>query len=258
MRKLFLAAFIVSLISVPATAALLALNDAKEHDVALSDYQSLVPNLVRDSSSLLQTSDRDAAIALAVTRYSEDKPRSAVADLTGTGVKLVDLPAGWQAGFSRIVSIEYPMGAAPPSLMAQESYSLYTGLSSTQILFVSALPAAATARATFTQAHLLDADNDTIPLKDREAVANWAASLMLQQLANHYSGAGSPTIAADAVDWQSRGGEFARRAKESRQFYFDHIGVDPKKNRAAGVVVDFDRMNSLGGERLIHRGSRNR
>jgi hypothetical protein len=219
----------------------------------LAEYQSLVIALVRDTSEVITDADRDNAIALAVTRYSEDKPRTVKADITSDGTNFLALPEAWDDSFSRIVKIEYPIGKAPPVYLTEDSFDLYDGLDTTQLMLINALPSGQVARMSLTARHLLDDETDTITGKDKEAVVNWAAGILLQQLANYYSGTGNSTIQADTVDWQTRGAEFANRAKACRQFYFDQLGVDPKKNRAAGAVASFEGKLSSGQPRIIHR-----
>lgn len=168
--------------------------------MALADYQALVPQLVRDPSGSIATGDRDQAIALMVERYSKDRPRILVVDATAPGGGLLDLPAGWNADFSAVVDIETPVGSVPATFLDGEDYRLYQTPAGFK-LQVDAWPPAGTAlRIRFTARHLLDVANDTIPAKDREAAACWAAALLLDQLASAFSAERFATIAADAVE----------------------------------------------------------
>ncbi|MGE0256908.1 MAG: hypothetical protein AB7N54_19965 [Alphaproteobacteria bacterium] len=220
--------------------------------MALTDYQSLADDLVRDDSGRIATADRDAAIALAVTRYAKDRPRTAVEDLdSGAGGHLLDLPEGWETDFSRLVTLEYPVGAVPPALRAD--WRLYETPAATKIMLADALPASATVRASYTIAHVVDAETDTVPASDREAVTCWAAALLLDQLAAFHAGSTDATIKADAVAPGSKSGDYARRAAAMRKRYFDELGLDPKKAVAAGIVVDLDPRASDGGLRMRDR-----
>lgn len=226
--------------------------------MALSDYQSLVTTLVRDDSGKIQTADRDAAIALAVTRYSKDRPRVLVVDLTSAGGNLLDLPAGWEADFSEIKDLEYPIGDVPAAHIHQDSYRLYQTPAAIKIQLDDALAAAAQVRSRFTVRHTLDVSGDTVPVKDREAVSCWAAGMLLDQLAALFSGKQISTIAADSVDPGSRAGEYARRASSMRARYFNELGIDPKRSAPAGTSVNVDLADSLGSTARLTHPSRHR
>lgn len=219
----------------------------------LSDFQTLTLALVRDDATRLSVNDRDIAIANAVTRYGDDRPRPRVEDVVAAAQQLIALPSGWQAGYSELSSIEWPVGRVPPTLLSQDRYSLYLDATqTTQVMLTDAVPVGATLRLTFSVRHQLDNSTDTIPLEHREPVCCWAAALLCDQLASLYSNSGDSTIQADSVDHSSRPREFAARAKHLRQRYFDALGVDPKKNVASGSVVNWNAYDSQGRDRLTH------
>lgn len=224
--------------------------------MALADFQSLIDNLVRDSGGDITAPERDEAIGRAVIRYSTDRPRPKVEDVVAAGGNFLDLPPGWEADFSRLARVETPPDEAPPALLDQDAFSIYTTPTADKIMLLVPLAAAAAVRLGYTISHLVDSGNDTVPNKDREAVASWGAALLLEQLANKHSGDREPTIQADSVDHQAKGRDFARRAKDLRKLYFDHLGIDPKRTVAAGAIVDLDLDDSLGRDRLVHTGRR--
>lgn len=218
----------------------------------LADYQNLVARLSRDDTGRITPADIDDAIGLMVTRYSKDSPRRVVEDVTSAGGQVLDLPVAWVAGFSDIEQLEYPIGKVPPELL--EAWEIYQAPSGESILIPDSLEAGEDVRVTFGVFHTLDAATDTIPLADREAAASYAAAILCDQLASLFSGASDSTIAADSVDHGAKASEFASRARALRKRYYDEMGVDPKRNLAAGVVVDLDLPNSQGRDRLTHPG----
>ncbi|HHJ80938.1 MAG TPA: hypothetical protein ENJ65_04820 [Candidatus Tenderia electrophaga] len=222
----------------------------------LVDYQILVDSLVRDDASAINVTERDIAIGLAVSRYSKDRPQTKVEDLTAPGGQTLALPAAWESGFSGLQSLEYPVGNVPPSMISPGAWGIYNAPGTQQIMVQASLPASATVRASFTVQHVLDDVTDTIDIVDREPVASYAAAILCDQLASLYSGDSDSTIQADSVDHQSKAREFSSRAKTLRKRYYDELGIDPKRNVAAGVVVDLDLSNSLGNDRLLHPGRR--
>jgi hypothetical protein len=220
----------------------------------LADYQTLTDSLVRDDSGEITAGNRDQAIALAVIRYSTDRPRSAVEAASSSGDLYLDLPSGWEADFSRLTAVRIP--DAGTGKAGTIGAVLEQGLSGWNIRLERPFSAGDVMHVHFTIAHQLGESEDTIPLRDREAVSGWAAALLLEQLSSLYSGHRQPTIQADSVDWQSKGRDFAMRAKRFRESYLNHLGIDPKRTVPAGVSVNFDQFDSRGHDRLVHRQGR--
>lgn len=218
----------------------------------LADYQTLVDKLVRDDSGKIAIADRDEAIARAVSRYSQDRPREKAEDVAADGTNYLALPAGWQADFSALRSVEYPIGDNPPSFLDQEEIGFYRTPTALLIMLADAIAAAQSVRLNYTIRHLVDGSNDTIRSDDREPVCAYAAAILLDQLASLFAGDNNPTIQADNVDHNSKGREYASRASSLRKRYFDTLGIDPKRQVAAGVVVDLDLRDSQGNDRLLH------
>lgn len=220
--------------------------------MALADYQTLVTALVRDDTGKIANADRDEAIARAVARYSKDRPIEKIEDVAAPGGNRLTLPAGWQAGFSDLLQLEYPIGNTPAELISQERYGIYSTPTGDEIKILDAINAGASVRMTYTIRHQVDGANDTIRADDREPVCAYAASLALDQLAAWFTGSSDSTIQADSVDRRSKGADYAARARVLRQRYFDELGIDPARNVAAGTVVDLDMTDSRGGDRLLH------
>jgi hypothetical protein len=219
----------------------------------LADYQTLTDKLVRDDTGKIAVPDRDEAIARAVARYSKDRPQIKAEDVAASAGQLLNLPAGWQVDFSAVRFIEYPIGNVPPTLLAQDSLGIYLTPTGEKIMLRDAITAGLLVRVNYTIRHIVSsAPADTIRADDREAVCAWSASLLLDQLAALFSGASDSTIQADNVDHNSKSREYAARAKSLRARYFDEMGIDPKRNLAAGVVVDLDQPDSQGRDRLLH------
>ena len=141
----------------------------------------------------------------------------------------------------------------PPAIISTQDYELYTSPDAVLIMVRNGFGINEIVRAAFAITHEVSDVADTIPLGDREAVCCLAAASLCDQLAGLYSGDSDSTIQADSVNHQSKAGEFASRARALRKRYLDELGIDAKKNVAAGVVVDLNLSNSQGGARLTHR-----
>lgn len=218
----------------------------------LVDFEKLVAAAVQDEAGRLIIDDHHRAITQAVARYSKDRPRHKVEDIAAPGGNLLPLPPAWEVDFSQLDSLEYPIGNVPPYIVEAGGWAMYTTPTGEVVQVGSAIAAGHAVRATFTVAHVLSATVDTIPFGDREPVASYAAAILADQLASLYSNDQDSTIRADSVQHTSKASEFARRAKTLRQRYFDDIGVDTKRNVAAGAVVNLNLNNSLGRDRLTH------
>ena len=218
----------------------------------LADYQTLTDKLVRDDSGKLAPADRDEAIARAVARYSQDRPREKVEDVAADGTNYLALPAGWQADFSGLRSVEHPIGENPPSFLERDRIGFYHTPTALQIMLPDPIAASASVRLNYTIRHQVEAATDTIRADDREPVCAYAAAILLDQLAALFAGDNSTTIQADNVDHNSKGREYAARATALRSRYFDTLGIEPKRQVAAGVVVDLDFSDSQGNDRLLH------
>lgn len=222
--------------------------------MALTDLEILVDDLVRDDAGKIATPQRDRAIDLAVTRYSQDRPRVDMVDVAADGSSFLPLPEGWEDGGSALMSLEYPIGEWPISYLAHDAYGVVHGPMGDEIRLAGAIQAGAQVRAMFTLGHTLDGTTDTLPDADREAVALYAAALLMDQLASLHSGDGDSTISADSVEHRSQAQEYAARARGFRTRYFDALGIDPKRQVAACEVVNLNLPDSRGRERLTHPG----
>lgn len=218
--------------------------------MAIQDLQTLVGQMARVDGIL--SSDRDDAIAVAVARYSKDRPRLTVEDVSAVG-SLLPLPAGWVAGVSGLVELEYPVDRDPPSVIPAVDARLDVTPSGQRVRLANALPAGAVVRIRFTAPHTVDGVTDTIPPIDREAVAAYAAAHLLDGLAVEKSGDSDTSISAANVSRATPAQEYAARAKDLRRRYLTGLSIDPDRQIPAGVVVTLPAStDSLGRPRLFH------
>lgn len=237
--------------------------------MSLNHYQALVPDAVRDKDGVISTTQRDTAIQTAVLRYSQDRPRVLVEDITSAGGYVLPLPFYFRQGFSELQRIEQPIGNEPESCIELPRVRLYQSPTETQIKLPTWLLAGDVARVSYTARHELSADyvnvldetvagTDTIPLEHRNAVVCYAASLLCEQLANNYATSVEPTIGADAVNHASKTETFAARARALRGQYLKDLGIDEKRLQAASATTAISLPASDGGARMFRRGVRAR
>lgn len=226
----------------------------------LDDHRQLVDDLTRDFAGRLSEGARDRAIGLAVVQYGKDRPLARVTDLTaaplGADAAQLPLPPGWEIGASQALMIEHPIGCIPPRTIANHTWATLITPTGPQIGLPAGARVGGIFRLTWTQPHAVDDVVDTIPAQDREAVAQYAAALLLDQVATMVSGDGSPTIKSDSVDHGEKGPNYAKRAETARARYHELLGIDRKRTRPASVTVSRPLPASTGGERLLNRGHR--
>jgi hypothetical protein len=221
--------------------------------MSLADYQQLVDDLVRDKDQVISSGARDAAIEAAVQRYSVDAPRVVVEDVTSAGGSELDVPTHWLADTSALRTLEYPIGQLPPSLVNASAVAIYTTPTGEQLRLLFTLVDGDQVRLTYTGAHRLDADADTIPARHRQPVAALAAATLCGQLSSFYATEGSPTIGADTTDHQSKSEKFSRRARDLRAEYTAMVSPAPtERNKGASATTTMPSRDSLGRERLFH------
>ena len=204
--------------------------------MALSEYQARVADLVRDPDSRITAAQRDGALADAARQYSEVRPLTYREDVYGGGNRDLVMPDFWVADASELISIEYPVGDKPPSMLETDEYYIYVHPSSAQhIIMPVAVPRGTWARVTYHRPHWLNAETDTIPERDAAAISWYAAAILCDQLAAVYAGSGDATIQADSVEHESKTQHYLRLAKEYRQLYATHLGVPVPGRRGAGA-----------------------
>lgn len=196
----------------------------------------LVAAKIKDTAEKL--SDLDdllPAISTALARVSTVRPLEMVADLAGTGLHDLALPAGWAADFSRILGVEYPVGNVPETCLDAGDFTLYRSpLGQVLRLLYLVPPLAAPVRVTYT----LPRTEATLPDGDLDAVACLAAALCLRNLAALHGQSSDPTISADVVSYSSKTDTYRRLAEALEGQYNLHFGIDPKGGvKAAGATA---------------------
>lgn len=217
-----------------------------------ADWLQLIDGMAPDEGGRLTDADREQALALAVIRYSTDRPRPEAADVVTPDGFTVPLPDAWATDFSRVTGVEVPPGQFPPAMLPGDGWQPHRIPGQDVLLLVRPEAAGALIRLHFTLPHVLHETQDTIPAIDREAVGHWAAGLLLDALAGKHAGDKQSTIQSDSVDHAAKMPNYKALAEGHRQQYWNHLGIDPKRTVSAGAVV------AVGERRLLHRGPRAR
>lgn len=231
--------------------------------MSFDDFTDRVVGLIKDQANKLSADDLSACIKQAIQqRYSKDRPLEKAEDSVGSGTNLIDLPAEFEDGYSLIRQVEFPVDEIPPALLDDNAWGVYRGTAGLKLmLYEVSVQASESVRLTFTQRHA--SDGTTVPGADFDAVCDYAASLAFEILAAIYTQTSDPLIAADVVNYRSKGQEYLNLAKAARKRYFDHVGViddafAASSSGGVGIAMgELDNNMGWGGDRLTH-GSKTR
>jgi hypothetical protein len=223
----------------------------------LSDLQTGVSTAIQDQAGKLQGSSIAAFIQQAILqRYSKDHPLNMVVDIPGNGTSDLPLPAGYEDGFSYITQVEYPGGQVPAECLQDFDWQMYRSPAGLVVRLLVEVPAAdELVRMSFTQRHAPDAS--TIYPQDQNAVVDLAASYCFEALAAIYTQTGNNSIAADVVNYRSKGQEYLALAKAARKRYCAFFGIeeDGKTDAVAKpglVIAPMTTLMGPGVDRLTH------
>lgn len=225
--------------------------------MSLSDVQLLVDDLVRDVGERVSPSQRDRAIAVAVTRLSVDRPRVVAEDVVSAGGQALPTPTLWQDGRSTVQALEHPVGNVPPARWPLDEVSIYLAPAGEEIHLTRSLLSGDVVRVSYGLPHVLDATTDTIPAAHIEAVGYYAAAHLCDQLASQYADNTEPTIGADRVDQGAQARAWRALAKDYRARYGEIVGLpsgDGGGNYVppAATVLNHD-MQASDGRRPLWR-----
>lgn len=221
---------------------------------SLIDFQIKVDAVIKDDAGKLSTAEKESFIAEGVSRYSKHRPQRKVYDIAGDGGYDYSLPSDWVRDFSMIFSVEYPAGSRPANILGDKDWEIYEDSTGQKLRMLSATPnTGETIRITYTLLHAVNISSSTIPAFDADAVANLAASLCCEALANYYVQTADSTINADVVNYRTKSQEYSSRAKRLMTLYYDHIGIDEDSpHPPAGATGNWDTDYQWGQDRIGH------
>jgi hypothetical protein len=211
----------------------------------LSDYQAKLDQVLQDLDEELDADfagSRDAFLQEAINTHAQNRPRTQVISVAGTGAFLYDLPADWEEGFSTVEAIEYPPGEQVPVFMDQTRFMLYQGVSGVQLRLLDTVPGVTeTFLLTYTTRHTVATGAEvppvatTIPDSDFDAVCNLAGALCCFAMGRKFTEmAGGASMAVRDQTWRSVL-RYSEKGKELKALYDSHIGAH--QNAVAASTV---------------------
>ena len=220
----------------------------------IPEIQQLVAGHLQDAAAKLSSDELKAAIEEALGgRYSKDRPRRLVADLTGDGAQYewdLSTITGWQNGFSQIVEIEYPQGERVPIVLEDSDWTIYESPTARFLRFRFALASGKKARVQFTASHAVDASS--MPDADFYALGALAASLAARRLSALYAQIGDSSIGADTVNYRTKSQEYMTLARRLEKDYENLLGTDTERTAPAASRTREWKGETAGGDRMTH------
>jgi len=197
------------------------------------------------------SASRDEQIKASLERYSKDRPKEVVLDVSGDGGNYYEINTtvftSWVEGFSRIILVEYPAAAiasdeAPTYLEDEDWRDDYRDATKRYLYLPDDTPAATEKmRITYIAPYLFAGATpatDT-PEQDFDAICSLAAGLCCEALAAKYGQSMDPTLGADVVNYAEKTDFYARRSKELIALYEEHMGIE-EGTAPASAVSDWD------------------
>ena len=166
-------------------------------DIALRARQILSDEAGDEAERLASAEVYAASAAGAVLELSRLRPRTASEEVQLQEGPDQPYPAGWDAGTSSILRVEFPPGGLRPRLVPPSG--LAAGPAGWRMLDRRYAPGD---RAVVT--YTLPWTQDTLPDSLAEAAAHLAASLVAQAVAARFGRSDAPAIPADSVNYREK------------------------------------------------------
>ena len=212
--------------------------------MALQSYLDELKRLIPQAIDELPPGTLEERLGDAIRAYSRISPYCPrPIDYEGDGETYdFDLPSNWDLEFSRVRSIEYPVGYQEPEYLEPDEYILYYSPTSGWQLRLFSIPASGeTLRVLYITLHRLTDSEDTIPERDKRAVCYLAGSLIARNLAAKYAGFTDPSLSADVINYRTKQREYSEVANQFEAQFKLHFGMDARALApAAGAWGELD------------------
>lgn len=202
----------------------------------------------------LTDSEITSFLVAALARYSIDRPREVVVDVTADGTRYTALPAGFIDGSSLLVRVERQEA---PDFYACDprTYALYRAPTGLTLRWLDGTEpaAAATVRIAYTAGRALGtlATDTTVLDADFYALCDLAVSLCCAALAQKYARTAEPLLNSGVVAYRTKAQEWDGRATAYRTAYREHMGSSAG-TAPAGAAVNWDTRSTSGADWLTH------
>lgn len=186
----------------------------------LTEFTQLVADLTQDVDAKLSADAPDAAIELALARYSADEQRLLFADVVFDSAQVLA-----PVGFATMSEVDSASVSGVPVLVSPMH------LQGGSYLYVDSEFVGCTVTVCYTALHEITDSFCSVPEHHVEPLAKFAAAGLLDQLAGSYRTDTDSTIASDSVNHDNKSRQFASAAKAYRAEY-ERLVVKKEENNA--------------------------
>lgn len=185
--------------------------------------------------------DYEEHLSAALRRYSKDRPKKIVTEITGASTRYYLINAtnfpDFIEGFSVLTKVEAisadVSNEESPRYISGDAYEFYRDSAGYKLHFKHDEPTSSdTIRIEYTVKHTINGLSgetvDTIPNIHYDAVIYAAAYEACRALAGKYSGSSDPTIRSDVVNYRTKSREYLSLAKDYLESYYEWISDKDK------------------------------
>jgi len=228
-------------------------------DTVIIDIRQMLKDMSNTNPSM---SDTEVALQydLALKTYSQARPLIVSQYYSGDSNSYqFSLPRLWVKGLSDIISVEYPTGINPRSMLTKSDdwgiFDTWLGTQPVTKVWISQIPQSGTDNVmmTYTTGHLHNMDICTIPYLDRIAVEWLATSYCARAMSARGASYIDSTIDADTVNYRDMEIRWKDVAAQYYQMWHDFIFGSKDGDNAASGRDDWDVTTEWGMDYLFHR-----
>jgi hypothetical protein len=197
---------------------------------------------------------------LALKTYSQARPLTVSQFYSGDGnTYQFPLPRLWVKGLSDVISMEYPTGINPRSMLEKSDdwgiFDSWLGVQPTTKVWISQIPQAGTDNVmmTYTTGHMHNLDICTVPYLDRLAIEWLATAYCARAMSARGASYIDSTVDADSVNYRDMEIRWKDVAAQYYQMWHDFIFGSKDGDNAASGRDDWDVMTSYKFDYLFHR-----
>jgi hypothetical protein len=214
---------------------------------------------LREDAKRLKANDWLVIAEQSRQHISRDRPREVIADITGNGTKTYTLGSGttalWVNRFSKIRTVEYPIGSDPVAVLQSDSWFLYRSATDTeQLKFKNDSPGASeTFRILFTTRHAFDPTSSSIDDEDKAIIGLLLGHYGALALVSDFLKPNRSNLPNDSVDFSQKATDMMTLAKELLDKYAKLVsGKSAEVKTYATLVKDFDMISSQGEDYILN------
>ena len=162
----------------------------------------------------------DNQVDIAVIEYSLERPVLRTEQVTSTSTTTAPVPSNWEAEFSKVKSIEYPVGQSPRKIVDSRRYQVVHSTSGWIIEFINSLiDENANLNVTYNGLHTWKGASATLAAPDYVPVRYLAASIAARAIAGFYSDMPTPAFENKAPEADSLASRWRTLSKSLREDY---------------------------------------